>query len=290
MRSAARHPRQQRRLQQHAKALEDITDEHLMMTLETNIGGYFHMARAALPHMGQGACIVNNEFGNRAVRQQAAARLLGDEGRDQCVHDVTREQPARSRDSGQRGGAGPGLDAAQTRPTRTRNRWRNSARTATCAALHSRRRCHRPTSFLASPVTGSYVNGAILPVMGGLAADEDLSMRSCAAATDRRRRVSALRPRHAAPVALVDALREPGGREPTRDLRARQPDLRQSRARQGCPAARSAIAKTSRYRSVFSKSSVRAFSSAPWIAASSKPSSCDSARTATSVRLASSPS
>ena len=45
--------------QQHAKSLEDITDEHLMETLGTNIGGYFHMARAALPHMERGACIIN---------------------------------------------------------------------------------------------------------------------------------------------------------------------------------------------------------------------------------------
>ena len=45
--------------QQHAASLEEITDEHLHETLETNIGGFFHMARAGLPHMEQGAGIIN---------------------------------------------------------------------------------------------------------------------------------------------------------------------------------------------------------------------------------------
>src|SRR5688572_26739328 len=36
--------------QLHAKKLEDLTDDHLQETLQTNIAGYFHMARAALPH------------------------------------------------------------------------------------------------------------------------------------------------------------------------------------------------------------------------------------------------
>src|ERR671924_1320729 len=46
--------------QQHAASLEDITDEQLDRTFRTNIYGYFHMARAALPHLGEGSCIVNS--------------------------------------------------------------------------------------------------------------------------------------------------------------------------------------------------------------------------------------
>ncbi|MEP6906994.1 MAG: SDR family NAD(P)-dependent oxidoreductase, partial [Pseudoxanthomonas sp.] len=37
--------------QLHSERLEDLSDVHLQQTLQTNIGGYFHMARAALPHM-----------------------------------------------------------------------------------------------------------------------------------------------------------------------------------------------------------------------------------------------
>ncbi len=39
--------------QQHAAAIEDITDERFELTLRTNVYGYFHMARAAVPHLPQ---------------------------------------------------------------------------------------------------------------------------------------------------------------------------------------------------------------------------------------------
>jgi NAD(P)-dependent dehydrogenase (short-subunit alcohol dehydrogenase family) len=46
--------------QQHQKSLEDITEEQLDMTFKTNIYGYFYMAKAALPHLKEGAAIVNS--------------------------------------------------------------------------------------------------------------------------------------------------------------------------------------------------------------------------------------
>src|SRR5205085_2473329 len=45
--------------QQHQKKLEDVTEEQWDRTFKTNIYGYFHMAKAALRHMKEGACIVN---------------------------------------------------------------------------------------------------------------------------------------------------------------------------------------------------------------------------------------
>jgi NAD(P)-dependent dehydrogenase (short-subunit alcohol dehydrogenase family) len=46
--------------EQHVeKDFEDIDDEQLERTFRTNIFGPFHMTRAALPHMKQGAAIVN---------------------------------------------------------------------------------------------------------------------------------------------------------------------------------------------------------------------------------------
>lgn len=45
--------------QQHQDSLEDITDEQLERTFRTNIFAYFYMARAALPHLDQGAAIIN---------------------------------------------------------------------------------------------------------------------------------------------------------------------------------------------------------------------------------------
>ena len=45
--------------QQAQGRFEDITEEQLRRTFDTNILGYFFMAQAALPHLSAGACIVN---------------------------------------------------------------------------------------------------------------------------------------------------------------------------------------------------------------------------------------
>ncbi|MBX3061748.1 MAG: SDR family oxidoreductase [Anaerolineae bacterium] len=45
--------------QAHQKRLEDISDEQLERTFQTNIFGYFYMARAALPVLKQGGVIIN---------------------------------------------------------------------------------------------------------------------------------------------------------------------------------------------------------------------------------------
>jgi NAD(P)-dependent dehydrogenase (short-subunit alcohol dehydrogenase family) len=46
--------------EQHAaQSLEEISDQQLERTFQTNIFGYFHMARAALPHLKPGSAIVN---------------------------------------------------------------------------------------------------------------------------------------------------------------------------------------------------------------------------------------
>jgi NAD(P)-dependent dehydrogenase (short-subunit alcohol dehydrogenase family) len=45
--------------QMEQPSLEDITDEQLDRTFRTNIYGYIYMARAALPHLEPGACIIN---------------------------------------------------------------------------------------------------------------------------------------------------------------------------------------------------------------------------------------
>src|SRR5690348_17532496 len=45
--------------QEHSENIENLSEEHLQETLQTNIGGYFHMARAAVPHMREGSAIIN---------------------------------------------------------------------------------------------------------------------------------------------------------------------------------------------------------------------------------------
>jgi NAD(P)-dependent dehydrogenase (short-subunit alcohol dehydrogenase family) len=45
--------------QQHQKKLEDVSEEQWDRTFKTNIYGYFYMTKAALPHLKEGAAIVN---------------------------------------------------------------------------------------------------------------------------------------------------------------------------------------------------------------------------------------
>ena len=46
--------------EQHVqKSIEDITEEQLTATFRTNIFGYFFMTKAALPHLKEGATIIN---------------------------------------------------------------------------------------------------------------------------------------------------------------------------------------------------------------------------------------
>ncbi len=45
--------------QESRDSLEDITDDQLARTFQTNIFAYFYMARAALPHLKKGSAIIN---------------------------------------------------------------------------------------------------------------------------------------------------------------------------------------------------------------------------------------
>lgn len=152
--------------QQHVERLEDLTDEHLQETLQTNIAGYFHMARAALPHMDEGASIINTGsetgiFGSpklldysatkgaiHAFTKALASNLLGRGIRVNCVAPGPVWTPLNPADKPAAEVAKFGKDSDMGRPAQPEE-------------------LSPAYVFLASPVMSSYVNGAILPVMGG---------------------------------------------------------------------------------------------------------------------------
>lgn len=152
--------------QQHTQSLEDVTDAMLTETLETNIGGYFYMARAALPHMERGACIINTtsetaRFGN--------AKLLAYSATKGAIDAFTMSLASNLLERGIRVNAvAPGPVWTPLNPAD-----RPADEVATFGQDSDMGRPAQPEElspayvFLASPVTGSYVNGAILPVMGG---------------------------------------------------------------------------------------------------------------------------
>ncbi|HWS77893.1 MAG TPA: SDR family oxidoreductase [Thermomonas sp.] len=152
--------------QLHAARLEDISDAHLQETLQTNVAGYLHMARAVLPHMQRGASIINcgsvtGLFGSphlidysttkgavHAFTKALAANLLQRGIRVNAVAPGPVWTPFNPADKPAEEVAEFGKDSAMGRPAQPEE-------------------LSPAFVFLASPITASYVNGIVLPVMGG---------------------------------------------------------------------------------------------------------------------------
>ncbi|MEO6104635.1 MAG: SDR family oxidoreductase [Pseudoxanthomonas sp.] len=152
--------------QLHTEKLEDLSEEHLQQTLQTNIGGYFHMARAALPHLPNGGSIINTGsetgiFGAKhlldysatkgaihAFTMSLASNLLERGIRVNCVAPGPVWTPLNPADKPAQEVAEFGQDSDMGRPAQPEE-------------------ISPAYVFLASPVTASYISGVVLPVMGG---------------------------------------------------------------------------------------------------------------------------
>lgn len=152
--------------QLHGDKLEDLTDAHIQETLQTNVAGYLYMARAVLPHMKEGASIVNcgsvtGLFGSpklidysatkgavHAFTKALATNLLSRGIRVNAVAPGPVWTPFNPADKPAKEVAKFGKDSAMGRPAQPEE-------------------LAPAFVFLASPVMSSYVNGIVLPVMGG---------------------------------------------------------------------------------------------------------------------------
>lgn len=98
--------------QEHAASLEDITEERVDETLKTNIYGYFHMAKAALPLLGRGCCIINT---GSVTGLEGSSQLLDYSATKGaiCLYQVPGQQPDGQGHTRQCRGARSGVDTPQ---------------------------------------------------------------------------------------------------------------------------------------------------------------------------------
>ena len=99
---------------QARKWLEELTDEELVKTFETNFYAYVRLTRAALRHMKPGASIIVTSSETGILGFEAAAGLLRHQGRDQRVHEDDVDAAGRTQHPHQRDRAGAGVDSAES--------------------------------------------------------------------------------------------------------------------------------------------------------------------------------
>ena len=155
--------------QEHAESLEDITEERLEETFRTNIFGYFHMAQAALPHLKEGASIINT---GSVTGLEGSAKLLDYSATKGAIHAFTKSLAQNLIGKGIRVNAvAPGPVWTPLNPADS-----PAEKVGEFGADTEMKRPAQPEElspayvFLASPACAGYITGIVLPVTGSVGA------------------------------------------------------------------------------------------------------------------------
>ena len=155
--------------QLHASSIEDITDERFDLTLRTKVAGYFQMARAAGPHLRQGASIINP---GSVTGLEGSAHLLDYSTTKGAIHAFTKSLASNLLPKGIRVNAvAPGpvwtpLNPADSPPDKVKDFGKHTdlQRPAQPEELSP------AYVFLAAPSCASYITGIVLPITGSVGA------------------------------------------------------------------------------------------------------------------------
>lgn len=152
--------------QEHVQDFEDLTEEHFDLTLKTNLYGYFHMAKAAVPHMKPGSAIVMT---GSVTGLMGSSLLLDYSMTKGGIHAFVRSLATHLVDKGIRVNAvAPGPVWTPLNPAD-----RDAKGVEKFGSGVPMKRPAQPEEiapayvFLAAPSCSSYITGEILPIIGG---------------------------------------------------------------------------------------------------------------------------
>ncbi len=155
--------------QQHASRIEDLSEERFEETMRTNVHGYFHMAKAAVPHLREGASIINT---GSVVGLSGSAQLLDYATTKGAIHAFTKALASHLIDRGIRVNAvAPGPVWTPLNPAdKTAEQIGKFGQDTDFGRPAQPEELSPAYVFLAAPCCASYITGIVLPVTGSVGA------------------------------------------------------------------------------------------------------------------------